>query len=431
MKAAVLTVSDGVSRGRRARTRAATLLEELLAGEGTRSSAASCPTSATQIAAAICELADERARHPDDRRHRARAARRHAGGDAVGDRARGTRDRRGDPRRLRSRRRRTGCSRAACRRRGQTLVVNLPGLARRLPRRLRGDEAGADARAQAARRRPHRRTSRRERAARRARRAASRRSSRSSTRSSRCRSRTSARCSPSTAFRPAHDLVWITRRDGRRALARDGAEPADRRARSTRAIRAPPVASCRRPAFARRRSRLSALASLSLFLVAVLAARPVVRWLWPIPVVGFVVYPYLKRFTWLCHFWLGAVDGLAPVGAWVAITGELPWEAWALGGAVAAWIAGFDLFYSLFDAEFDRRAGPALVGGALRRGGRVLGRARAARPDRRAARRRRGSASTSARCTGSASPRSRRCSPTSTRSCGPATSAVSTRRSSR
>jgi 4-hydroxybenzoate polyprenyltransferase len=68
-----------------------------------------------------------------------------------------------------------------------------------------------------------------------------------------------------------------------------------------------------------------------------------------------VIYPYLKRFTWLCHLWLGAVDGLAPVGAWVAITGRLPLEAWELGGAVAFWVAGFDLFYSLFDVDVDRR----------------------------------------------------------------------------
>ena len=73
--------------------------------------------------------------------------------------------------------------------------------------------------------------------------------------------------------------------------------------------------------------------------------------------VGFVVYPYLKRFTWLCHLWLGAVDGLAPVGAWVAIRGDLPWQAWLLGGAVAAWVAGFDLFYSLFDTDLDREQG--------------------------------------------------------------------------
>jgi 4-hydroxybenzoate polyprenyltransferase len=97
--------------------------------------------------------------------------------------------------------------------------------------------------------------------------------------------------------------------------------------------------------------------SLVVFLVAVWQLEPIVRWLWPIPVAGFVVYPYLKRWTWLSHLWLGAVDGLAPVGAWVAITGELPLEAWLLGGAVACWVAGFDLFYALLDDDFDRSAG--------------------------------------------------------------------------
>ncbi len=98
-------------------------------------------------------------------------------------------------------------------------------------------------------------------------------------------------------------------------------------------------------------------ASLVLFLIAVWQLDPIVRWLWPIPVAAFVVYPYLKRFTWLGHLWLGAVDGLAPVGAWVALTGELPWQAWALGGAVACWVAGFDLFYSLLDLSVDQREG--------------------------------------------------------------------------
>ena len=97
------------------------------------------------------------------------------------------------------------------------------------------------------------------------------------------------------------------------------------------------------------------LASLGIFLLAVYQLDPVVRWLWPIPVAGFVIYPYLKRFTWLSHLWLGAVDGLAPVGAWVAITGRLPLEAWLLGGAVACWVAGFDHFYALLDLEVDRR----------------------------------------------------------------------------
>jgi 4-hydroxybenzoate polyprenyltransferase len=99
------------------------------------------------------------------------------------------------------------------------------------------------------------------------------------------------------------------------------------------------------------------LVSLAVFLVAAFQLDPVVRWLWPIPVIGFVVYPYLKRVTWLCHFWLGAVDGLAPMGAWVAITGKLPWQSWMLGAAVATWVAGFDCFYSLFDLEIDRAQG--------------------------------------------------------------------------
>jgi 4-hydroxybenzoate polyprenyltransferase len=98
-------------------------------------------------------------------------------------------------------------------------------------------------------------------------------------------------------------------------------------------------------------------ASLALFLAAVWQLDPLVRWLWPIPVAGFVVYPYLKRVTWLCHLLLGAVDGLAPVGAWVAITGTLPWESWLLGAAVAFWVAGFDFFYALFDLDIDRREG--------------------------------------------------------------------------
>jgi 4-hydroxybenzoate polyprenyltransferase len=98
-------------------------------------------------------------------------------------------------------------------------------------------------------------------------------------------------------------------------------------------------------------------ASLGIFLVAVFQLDPLVRWLWPIPVAGFVVYPYLKRWTWLSHLWLGAVDGLAPIGAWVAITGHLPWQAWVLGAAVAVWVAGFDCFYCLLDLEVDRREG--------------------------------------------------------------------------
>lgn len=98
-------------------------------------------------------------------------------------------------------------------------------------------------------------------------------------------------------------------------------------------------------------------AALALYLGAVFQLDPIVRWLWPIPVGLFVVYPYLKRVTWLCHLWLGACTGLAPVGAWIAVTGRAPWEAWALFVAQGLWVAGFDLFYALFDVDHDLEAG--------------------------------------------------------------------------
>ncbi|MCW2962839.1 MAG: hypothetical protein JWO17_91 [Actinomycetia bacterium] len=154
----------------------------------------------------------------------------------------------------------------------------------------------------------------------------------------------------------AHDLLWITlAMVGARSLAMalnrlidariDAANPrtATREIPSGALTRAAVVAFC--------------LLSLAVYAVAVWQLDPLVRWLSPIPVVAFVVYPYLKRFTWLCHLWLGAVDGLAPVGAWAAIKGELPWQAWALGAAVAAWVSGFDLFYALFDVDIDREQG--------------------------------------------------------------------------
>jgi 4-hydroxybenzoate polyprenyltransferase len=154
----------------------------------------------------------------------------------------------------------------------------------------------------------------------------------------------------------AHDLVWITlAMIGARSLAMGLNRVVDAEIDA----RNPRTAGRELPAGLLSRVQVTAFCGLAfaLYLVACFQLDPLVRWLWPIPVAGFVVYPYLKRFTWLSHLWLGAVDGLAPVGAWVAITGELPWEAWALGGAVACWIAGFDFFYSLFDREIDRQQG--------------------------------------------------------------------------
>jgi 4-hydroxybenzoate polyprenyltransferase len=174
----------------------------------------------------------------------------------------------------------------------------------------------------------------------------------------------------------AHDLVWITlAMVGARSLAMG----LNRLIDAEIDARNPRTAGRELPAGHLSRVQVTAFCALAfaLYLTSCFQLDPLVRWLWPIPVAGFVLYPYLKRFTWLSHLWLGAVDGLAPVGAWVAITGELPWEAWALGGAVALWIAGFDFFYSLFDREVDRQQGLHSVavrfgvGGAFR-GARLL-----------------------------------------------------------
>ena len=154
----------------------------------------------------------------------------------------------------------------------------------------------------------------------------------------------------------AHDLLWITvAMVGARSLAMglNRLIDAGLDARNPRTAGRELPSGLLSPAAV----GLFCLASLVVFLVAVFQLDPLVHWLWPIPVAGFVIYPYLKRWTWLCHLWLGALDGLAPIGAWAAITGTIPWPAWALGGAVALWVAGFDLFYALLDVEVDRREG--------------------------------------------------------------------------
>ncbi len=154
----------------------------------------------------------------------------------------------------------------------------------------------------------------------------------------------------------AHDLAWITvAMVGARSLAM----ALNRLIDAEIDARNPRTAARELPAGRLTAAQVAVFCagSLALFLVSVWQLDPLVRWLWPVPVAAFVVYPYLKRVTWLVHLWLGAVDGLAPIGAWAAIRGDLPWQAWALGGAVAAWVAGFDLFYALFDVDVDRSQG--------------------------------------------------------------------------
>jgi 4-hydroxybenzoate polyprenyltransferase len=79
---------------------------------------------------------------------------------------------------------------------------------------------------------------------------------------------------------------------------------------------------------------------------------------WPVylslPVLAFLCgYSYAKRFTSLCHYWLGAALSLSPIAAWIAIRGEVGWPAIFLGSAVLFWVGGFDIIYACQDAEFD------------------------------------------------------------------------------
>lgn len=74
-----------------------------------------------------------------------------------------------------------------------------------------------------------------------------------------------------------------------------------------------------------------------------------------IPILLFVFYPYTKRFTWLCHFFLGITLGLAPLAGWIAVTNIISPVPFLLMIAVTAWVSGFDIFYATMDVEFDRK----------------------------------------------------------------------------
>jgi 4-hydroxybenzoate polyprenyltransferase len=92
---------------------------------------------------------------------------------------------------------------------------------------------------------------------------------------------------------------------------------------------------------------------------------------WPlllsVPVLLFLsAYPLLKRFTRLCHYYLGAALALAPVCAWIAIRGDVAWPPVLMGGAVLCWTAGFDIIYACQDYASDLACGvfsvPAKLG---------------------------------------------------------------------
>lgn len=106
----------------------------------------------------------------------------------------------------------------------------------------------------------------------------------------------------------------------------------------------------------------------ALMVFAAYKLNPLALALSPIALLLALGYSYTKRFTAFSHFFLGLALAVAPVGAWIAITGRIDPPALWLGGAVVCWLFGFDILYALQDTEFDRENGlhsmPAWLGNA-------------------------------------------------------------------
>lgn len=107
-------------------------------------------------------------------------------------------------------------------------------------------------------------------------------------------------------------------------------------------------------------------ASLLLLLYAAYRLNPLCLKLAPVAIFFLALYSYCKRFTALAHIVLGICLAGAPLGAWLAIRGEISLAPVLLGAAVLFWVAGFDILYALQDLEFDRQAGlhsiPVMLG---------------------------------------------------------------------
>jgi 4-hydroxybenzoate polyprenyltransferase len=97
--------------------------------------------------------------------------------------------------------------------------------------------------------------------------------------------------------------------------------------------------------------------SLVVFLACAAALNLLCLLLAPVALFLLVIYSYAKRFTNYPQLFLAAAQAVAPVGAWVAVTGAWSWPAFVLGVAVGAWIGGFDCIYACQDLEADRRIG--------------------------------------------------------------------------
>lgn len=99
------------------------------------------------------------------------------------------------------------------------------------------------------------------------------------------------------------------------------------------------------------------IASSALLILAAWKLNPLAFALSPLALLILLSYSFTKRFTWLSHLVLGLALAGAPLGAWIAVRGDVTATPLILATAVLCWVAGFDVLYALQDMDFDRRSG--------------------------------------------------------------------------
>ncbi len=161
------------------------------------------------------------------------------------------------------------------------------------------------------------------------------------------------------------EILWITLAVlGARTAAMAANRYLDRKidARNPRTARRPVASGLLSPAT----MVWAAAIGLLLLVIAAWMLNPLCVKLLPVAAAGVLLYPLCKRFTWMTHFVLGAVDALAPLGAYIAVAGAVAPSALLLFAAVTLWVAGFDVIYALMDLPIDRdqdiRSMPARFG---------------------------------------------------------------------
>ncbi len=110
-------------------------------------------------------------------------------------------------------------------------------------------------------------------------------------------------------------------------------------------------------AISRRAMTIYMLLAGLIFGIATSQLDPVTWLLAPVPLAVMIGYPYLKRFTWLAHFGMGAVYLIVPPAVSLALTGSMPFGFVVVGLGSMAWVAGFDVLYATTDFKIDREQG--------------------------------------------------------------------------